>query len=152
RKNNLAVKFLFSFIMLQIMYGAFTAGMHAGKFANTFPTMDGEWIPSGIFSISPLWENFLENPVTIQFVHRLLGCIIVVIVFYLLMFRKRETVNNLKSKGFYFLTLAVAFQFLLGVFTLLSKVNIVLASFHQAGAFVLFTAAVFVLFQYRHGE
>ena len=48
-------------IMLQIIYGAFTAGLKAGYGWNTFPKMAGQWIPDGLLPISPWWKNFLEH-------------------------------------------------------------------------------------------
>jgi len=143
------VKFLFTAIIIQIIYGAFVAGLHAGKFANTFPTMDGEWIPSGILSSQNLLMNFFENPVTIQFVHRTLGSLVLVLIIWIWLVADKKAMNHSQRKGLNFILVAVAIQFLLGVLTLLSKVNIALASLHQIGAFILFSAVIFLLFQFR---
>ena len=136
-------------MLLQIIYGAFVAGLHAGKFANTFPTMDGEWIPSGILSSQNLLMNFFENPVTIQFVHRTLGSLVLVLIIWIWLVADKKAMNHSQRKGLNFILVAVAIQFLLGVLTLLSKVNIALASLHQIGAFILFSAVIFLLFQFR---
>ncbi len=149
KKYSGVIKFLFATVLLQIIYGAFVAGLHAGKFANTFPTMDGEWIPSGIFSSENFIMNFFENPVTIQFIHRSLAIVILVSVTWLWIAADKKAMNHSQKKGLNFLLVAVSIQFLLGVFTLLSKVNITLASLHQVGAFFLFSSVIFLLFHFR---
>jgi heme a synthase len=63
-------------IGVQIVFGAFMAGLHAGIGYNTFPTMNGEWIPSKLLDLTPAWLNFFENTVAIQFTHRTLGTLI----------------------------------------------------------------------------
>ena len=136
-------------ILIQIVYGAFAAGLHAGKITNTFPTMNGEWVPSGIFAMSPGWMNIFENPLTVQFIHRTLAWIILLLAGWLFLYSKRNEMSNPQRKGILFLFLAVLIQFLLGVFTLLSKSEATLASFHQIGAFFLFSVVVFLLFHFR---
>ena len=152
RNYNGLLKFLFVVVMMQIIYGAFVAGLHAGRFANTFPTMDGEWIPSGIFSYQSFPLNIFENPVTVQFVHRIMAMIIVLLTGWIWLSSDKKELNQSQRNGIYFLLFAVGIQFLLGVFTLLSKVNITLASFHQVGAFMLFSSVIFLLFQFRKKE
>ncbi|MBT7619654.1 MAG: COX15/CtaA family protein, partial [Flavobacteriales bacterium] len=61
---------LFILIVLQIIYGAFVAGLEAGKRFNSWPKMNGEWIPQAVYYLDPLWKNFLEGPDGIQFIHR----------------------------------------------------------------------------------
>jgi len=146
------IRLLFACVIIQVIYGAFVAGLHAGKFANTFPTMDGEWIPSGIFSYQNTIVNFFENPVTVQFIHRLMAICIVLLSGWIWISLTGADVNRSQKKGVHFLLVAVSIQFLLGVFTLLSRVNITLASLHQVGAFLLFSSVIFLLFQFRPGK
>ncbi len=143
------LKFLFAVVLVQIIYGAFVAGLHAGKFANTFPTMDGEWIPGGIFSSQSFMMNFFENPVTVQFMHRIMAVVIVLLSGWIWFTADKNEMNRSQRRGVHFLLFAVCVQFLLGVFTLLSNVQIALASLHQVGAFMLFSAVIFLLFQFR---
>jgi cytochrome c oxidase assembly protein subunit 15 len=153
RKNYSGIaKFLFAAVLLQIIYGAFVAGLHAGKFANTFPTMDGEWIPSGTFSSDNFPLNFFENPVAVQFIHRVLASFILILISWLWLVADKKAMNHSQRKGMNFLLFAVAIQFLLGVFTLLSKAEITLASLHQIGAFILFSAVIFLLFHVRNNS
>ena len=58
------------FVFPQTILGAFVAGLRAGAVYNTWPLMDGAWLPDGLLRISPLWHNFLENHLTVQFQHR----------------------------------------------------------------------------------
>ena len=60
-------------VYLQIIAGAFVAGLKGGYSSNTWPLMNGEIIPSGMAYYSPLWMNLFENPLTAQFVHRLIA-------------------------------------------------------------------------------
>ena len=54
---------------LTITWGAFVAGLDAGLVYNTFPLMDGQWIPEGLSVQAPLWVNAFENITTVQFLH-----------------------------------------------------------------------------------
>jgi cytochrome c oxidase assembly protein subunit 15 len=85
------LKYIFIIVILQIIYGALVSGLHAGKFANTFPTMDGEWIPAGISAMTPAYINPFENPVTVQFIHRCLAIAIVILVLVFALRLRKET-------------------------------------------------------------
>jgi cytochrome c oxidase assembly protein subunit 15 len=142
-------KFILVAVVVQIIYGAFTAGLHAGKIANTFPTMDGEWIPSGICAMSPLWKNVFENLLTVQFIHRIIAILIVVLIAVLFFKTRKNHMNSLQKNALTFLIVAVTVQFLLGVFTLIYSVPVALAVVHQVGAFFLFSSVLIVLFQFN---
>jgi heme a synthase len=60
-------------LIMQLLYGALMAGHRAAAAAPTWPRVNGDWIPPGLFSDSPLLLNFIENKITIQFFHRLLA-------------------------------------------------------------------------------
>src|SRR5436190_744062 len=94
-KNNLGgwIRFTLGLVMLQITYGAFVAGLHAGRIANTFPTMDGEWIPSGINSMSPAWMNFSENLLAVQFIHRCIACVLLVLISAMWLAARRKSID-----------------------------------------------------------
>ena len=139
-------RWILGFVILQIIYGAFTAGLHAGRIANTFPTMDGEWIPSGINALSPAYLNLFENLLTVQFIHRVLACTIVILIFVLWGTGRKKILSAYQKKSINACVLAVVVQFLLGIFTLLYHVPVALAALHQAGGFFLFSAVLTVLF------
>ncbi|MBE9562518.1 MAG: COX15/CtaA family protein, partial [Proteobacteria bacterium] len=68
-----------SLIFITMLSGGFVAGLKAGWFFNTFPLMNGQWIPEGILSLEPLWRNFFEDILTVQFNHRLLATLIFIV-------------------------------------------------------------------------
>jgi cytochrome c oxidase assembly protein subunit 15 len=151
-RSSLLPNWILVFVMLQIIYGAFVAGLHAGKIANTFPTMDGEWIPSGIFAMSPIWLNFFENVLTVQFIHRFLAFIIVICVTILWIQSRKNIFSVQQKRAASFCLFAVTIQFLLGIFTLLYKVSITLAMLHQIGGFFLFSSIIVAMFFFQFSE
>lgn len=126
--------FLVPLILLQIAAGGFVAGIDAGMGYNTWPKMDGAWIPQGLWVIEPAWRNIFENALTVQFHHRLLAYII-------LLFTAWHVWNSFTPSAFavFYITLA---QVGIGITTLLFHVPIPLALLHQAAAFVLLASAV----------
>jgi len=130
-------------VIIQIIYGAFTAGLHGGKVYNTFPKMGDEWFPSTIVAMTPLWTNFFENFIGVQFIHRYLGTLLVLLGFGLVYLYRKQPLPELSSPVLFFI-LALVVQFTLGVTTLLYAAPITLAALHQIGGFVLFSSIVFL--------
>jgi heme a synthase len=127
---------LIGLVLVVMTFGAFMAGLRAGWSHNTFPTMSGYWIPPGLFDLQPWWSNFFENGTTIQFVHRWLAKLLVLGVLALLI-RARRTET--------FVAAGMALvQMCLGIATILTGVDIALASLHQAGAVLLLTTLIVV--------
>ena len=135
-------------IFITIMSGGFVAGTHAGFAFNTFPLMDGRLIPNGLFELSPLWKNFFENIVTIQFDHRLLATLLFIIIptfwYKVGKVTTGSDFQTLARLGSHLLLAALALQITLGISTLLLIVPVALAATHQAGAILLLTTAIFV--------
>jgi cytochrome c oxidase assembly protein subunit 15 len=131
-------------IFLTVLSGGFVAGTDAGFVYNTFPLMDGRWIPEGILQLSPAWRNLFENVITIQFVHRLMAittfCCIVSAWLWALGLPLPSRVRS----AFHCLFGAGILQVIIGVSTLLFVVPVPLAAAHQAGAMILFSAALWV--------
>jgi heme a synthase len=127
---------LIGFVLVVMTFGAFMAGLRAGSSHNTFPTMSGYWIPPGMFDLQPWWINFFENGTTIQFVHRWLAKLLVLGVLALLI-RARRTET-------YIAAAMALVQMSLGIATILTGVDIILASMHQAGAVLLLTTLIVV--------
>jgi len=133
-------------LILQITYGGMTAGLKAGHVSDTWPLMFGRWLPPGLFNS---WINLFESPQTIVFIHRWLawlGLIAVPVVFYFV--RKQNYPQDIQ-KGLLWLVGAVALQITLGVLTVLSYVNIVIALVHQANALLLFGLGIYFLHRFR---
>jgi cytochrome c oxidase assembly protein subunit 15 len=139
-------------IFLTMVTGAFVAGTRAGFAFNTFPLMDGQLIPDGLFYEKPLWRNFFENIVTVQFDHRVMATVLfVVIPLFWWKAAGRTTQPRIKT-GLNLLLIALIIQLALGISTLLLVVPVALAAAHQGGALVLLTASLFVNQQLRrHG-
>lgn len=136
-------------IFITILSGGFVAGTHAGHAFNTFPLMDGRLIPVGLFEMSPLWRNFFENIVTVQFDHRVMATLLFLIIpAFWWSLRKTQQESHIRT-GANLLLAALALQITLGISTLLLVVPVPLAAAHQAGAVILLTTSVFVSHQLR---
>ena len=136
----------FVILIIQISYGGFTAGLKAGHVSDTWPTMMGALIPPNLFTS---WINIIESPQTIVFIHRWfawLGIILVPAVFYIV---KKQNYPADIQNGLKWLIGVVALQITLGVLTILSYVNIVIALIHQANAIFLFGLAVYFIHRFR---
>ncbi len=131
-------------IFIQVILGAFVAGLHAGMVYNTFPLMDGRFIPTGLFELTPWYRNLGENVTTVQFEHRIWAFCVVGLIVYLLFLARKNQISGLPFKFICSLVVMVIIQFSLGVATLLNAVPVPLASIHQMGALVLFALSLCV--------
>ncbi len=127
---------LIGLLFVVLIWGAFVAGLRAGASHNTFPTMSGYWIPPGLFDLQPWWINPFENGTTVQFVHRWLAKLLVLGVLAMA-WRVR------RPEAFAAAAMALV-QLGLGIATILSGVDIGIATAHQAGAVLLLTALLVV--------
>ncbi|MDX1586149.1 MAG: COX15/CtaA family protein [Balneolaceae bacterium] len=132
-----------SVFTVQLIWGAFTAGLDAGYIYNTFPLMNGEWLPQNAWNMQPVLVNLLENPGTVQWVHRIVGTLLLLLVAGL-WFR---TINTPVKKSLPFkagsLLLLIVIQYLLGVFTVLYQVPVSLGVLHQGFALIFWVGWVF---------
>ncbi len=136
-------------VFVTILSGGFVAGTHAGFAFNTFPLMDGRLIPVGLFDHSPLWRNFFENIVTVQFDHRVMASILfLTIPVFWWSVKNTEQESHIRI-GLNLLLAALALQITLGISTLLLVVPVTIAAAHQAGAVILLSASIFVSHQLR---
>ena len=137
-------------LLIQIIWGAFVAGLDAGLIHNHWPLMnDGEWIHETVYTEQvPLWKNFVEGKSGVQFFHRYMAYTVVAIIVFI-WYRTRKLQLTLPQKnGIYVLSLLVLVQFILGVFTLILQVPVVLGVLHQVTAFFLLAAMTFVLHRF----
>jgi heme a synthase len=136
-------------IFLQVVAGAFVAGLKAGLTYNTWPLMDGRLIPSGLGSMSPWYANLFENITAVQFNHRMLAYLVVAAVAWhgWQLIRSADDERLRVSAGV--LMAAVLAQGIIGIWTLLWIVPLPLGLAHQGGAAVLFAIAVRHLFLVR---
>ncbi len=138
------ITLLTGLVFITILSGGFVAGLKAGHAYNTFPLMDGRWVPEVIFMLEPAWRNFFENIATVQFDHRLLAMVVFVSVcaFWLANLRGQHT--RQLGIGLHLLMAAVVLQVALGISTLLLHVPVALAATHQAGALLLLSVLLFL--------
>jgi len=132
-------------VFLMMLSGGFVAGTKAGFIMNTFPKMNGQWVPESWLAMTPLWRNFFENAVTIQFIHRCFAIVVLVSVgisFALSLKQHFKTANT-------WVVLILIGQICLGISALVMKVPLALGAAHQAGAVALFAAALFVAHRAR---
>jgi cytochrome c oxidase assembly protein subunit 15 len=127
-----------------ILAGGFVAGTRAGHAFNTFPLMDGEFVPRGALALEPWWRNFFENIATVQFDHRALGYALVLAVFAYWTLAQRAALPAGIRRAFHLLLIATLAQAMLGVATLLWSVPVALGAMHQAGALAVLTVALYL--------
>ena len=139
-------------IILQIIYGAFTAGLQAGYGWNTFPKMAGQWIPEGLFPFSPLWKNLFEHHMTVQFIHRWIGVLLCFLIPGFWRYTRGLTLTDHQNTATLLLLYVVIAQGGLGILTLLWIVPVWMGVLHQAGAFLLLAAWVYTYFLISHAE
>ncbi|MBI1215025.1 MAG: heme A synthase [Alphaproteobacteria bacterium] len=143
-------------VAVTMTWGAFVAGLRAGWLYNTFPTMDGYWLPPELFKYTPMWKAFFAEPATVQFTHRVLA----ISTFALLIFTSlkgqalggAQNLSRRAGKLFVAVTAMALVQVSLGISTLLSHVEIYLATLHQAGALTLLTLLVWLLHEIPQKE
>ncbi len=137
-------------LLLQIIYGAFVAGLDAGLLHNHWPLMnDGALIHESVYiEQSPVIKNFIEGKSGVQFVHRYLAYVVVGFILYIWFRSKKIKKNSMQTNAINMLLGIVCLQFLLGVFTLLYRVPITLGVLHQVVAFFLLATMTFSLHRF----
>ena len=129
---------------VQLYLGALVAGLRAGRVYNTWPDIDGAFIPSAarLFFEEPWWRNLFDNVLTVQFEHRMVAYALLVLALLHLIDVMRAKSPHVVVKGAAWLVAAVTLQAGLGILTLLNQVPMMLGLAHQATAIVVLTLAV----------
>jgi cytochrome c oxidase assembly protein subunit 15 len=148
---GLAAASIAGLIFVMALSGGMVAGTRAGYVYDTFPLMDGRWIPAGLFALDPWFLNFFENITTVQFDHRLIAWTLVLLTPLLWLRARRAQLSECGRLGWNLLLGMLVVQVSLGIGTLLLGVPVILAAAHQAGALLLFSAAIFTLHEVRRG-
>jgi len=135
--------FLF-FLILQIILGAFLAGLDGGLIYNTWPDMNGKFIPTDIDKTDLFKISSSNNPTVIQFYHRLVAYLIIFLLIFLncIYYYKKISMNNINI-----LNIAIFIQILLGIITLMTGVEIKYASVHQLGSIFVLLSFLFIYYK-----
>ncbi len=146
-KIKLPKNFLYFFLIclvIQIILGAFLAGLNGGLLFNTWPDMNGYFLPSDILQKDLYSFNSLNNPSIIQFYHRNIAYLVVILLLILnFLFLKK----NLSFKFLNIFNLTIFLQVLLGIITLITGVKIMYASIHQLGSILVLTSFLFIIYK-----
>jgi cytochrome c oxidase assembly protein subunit 15 len=130
-------------IFVQMLAGALVAGLDAGMGFNTWPLINGAFVPPGLGEASPWYLNLFENPLTVQFDHRMLGYAVVAAALGQAMWLAIERAPQVLIWSGSTLALFAVLQAVIGIWTLLLAVPITLGLAHQAGAIAVFVAALY---------
>ena len=142
--NNRFLTFFLVIILIQIILGAFLAGLNGGLLYNSWPDMNGSFFPDDIIQKDLYNTSSLDNPSIIQFYHRLVAYILIIFLIILnyIFFSKK-----IKSMSIIFFNLAIFFQIILGILTLITGVKIYYASLHQLGSIIVLTSFLFIYYK-----
>lgn len=136
RSLRAAIAIAMALLVVQIVYGAFMAGTHAGLLSSTFPDMNGRYSPAHFFTSV---HDLLDGPAAIHWTHRTLAWALVLAMTALSLLARRERARAVRIAALCVLVMALI-QLTLGAITVILHVPIVWAVTHQAGAFVLLLA------------
>lgn len=149
RKLNL---WLLVLLTIQLVYGAFMAGLHTALVANTWPDINGAWVPAGMFSQGGFLTDIAHNPITIQFIHRGLAYGITILIGLWWWKAAQTPTHSLLHATRYLPLLLVLLQVLLGVLTLLNsqvKIPISYGILHQAVGMLLLLSLIWTYYLSR---
>lgn len=139
------IRFALVLISVTVAWGAFTAGLDAGKIYQTWPLMGGRLVPGEAWAMSPAWLNLVENHATVQFTHRWLAVAAALAVLFAAWRAGRAPIAPRARGAAWAAGAAVVLQVSLGIATLHSGVAIPVAAAHQAGALCVITLLVWLL-------
>ena len=139
-------------VFVQMLLGAFMAGLGAGRAFEDWPTYGGRWIPPGLFDLEPWWINHFENPALVHFQHRTVayGVALLAIGIFVALRRLRAD-KPVRIASIHVLALT-SVQVLLGIVTVTSAVALPLAALHQICALALFASALWLVYATGHKQ
>ncbi len=129
-------------VMIQIFMGGLVAGLDAGLASNEWPKMLGEWVPEDISAMTPLWINWFENPISVQFNHRISAYILLLVILIQWWIAKSSNAEAPHKRRTMIIVVLAFIQAVIGILTVLWEVPINTALTHQAFAVVLLAAVV----------
>lgn len=142
--SNFFLNIFLFLIILQIILGAFLAGMDGGLIYNSWPDMNGSFVPNDINYIDLFLFSSLDNPSVIQFYHRITAYLLIIFLIFLNYFTFK---TNSFSKAILILDIAILLQIILGILTLITGVKIAYASLHQLGSVFVLTSFLYIKYK-----
>ena len=142
--NNSFLNFFFILIILQIVLGAFLAGMDGGLIYNSWPDMNGNFLPNDINNIDLFLYSSLDNPSVVQFYHRFTAYLLFISLLFLNYYTYRTKID---FKPVLILNIAIFVQIVLGIITLITGVKITYASLHQLGSVFVLTSFLYIKYK-----
>ncbi|MBA3674235.1 MAG: COX15/CtaA family protein [Chitinophagaceae bacterium] len=140
-------------LIVQLIYGAFMSGLKAATAAPTWPDINGMIVPDQINHLSPWWRNFLENKITIQFIHRGLAYLLTIMVFIWTMKARKFNSNQLLNKTTWMPLILILIQVALGILTVITAPygnNLIWVGIaHQFTAMLFLMTMIWILFLIR---
>ena len=145
------LKILLSLVSVQILFGAFTAGLKAGYIYPTYPKMGTDWLPqAGIDAFQNMGVmGLFENPILVQFIHRWLAVLVLIFFIDFFLSARKSVLTPIQKKCNQFLIWSIVFQFTLGIFTLINSVPVSLGVLHQLGAVIILTSLIVSMYFYK---
>jgi heme a synthase len=150
RLLNRGLLLIGSLLAVQIVWGAFVAGLKAGHYYPTFPLMGGRLVPTDMFWLEPALRNFVENPIAVQWTHRVIGTILGLAAVAFFVRVQRTGVDTVSGRLNVIFLSSILAQYLLGVLTLVYRVPVSLAVIHQGAAMLVFGIWLWWLHHVRH--
>ena len=142
--SNVFLNIFLILIILQIILGAFLAGMDGGLIYNSWPDMNGSFVPNDITYVDLFLFSSLDNPSVIQFYHRITAYLLIIFLFFLNYIAFK---TNSFSKAILILDIAILLQIILGILTLITGVKIAYASLHQLGSVFVLTSFLYIKYK-----
>ena len=142
--SNLLLLFILKLIVVQIILGAFLSGLDGGLIYNSWPDMNGSFLPNDVGYNDVFNTQLLNNPSIIQFLHRVTAYFL---LFFIIILNFLIIKNNHGTKNIILFDLAILIQIFLGIVTLLSGVEIKYASLHQLGSIFVLTSYLVILYK-----
>ena len=142
--NNSLLNLFFILIVLQIGLGAFLAGMDGGLIYNSWPDMNGNFLPNDINNIDLFLYSSLDNPSVVQFYHRITAYLLFISLIFLNYYTYKTKID---FKPVLILNIAIFVQIVLGIVTLITGVKITYASLHQLGSVFVLTSFLYIKYK-----
>ncbi|MDA9650917.1 COX15/CtaA family protein [Candidatus Pelagibacter sp.] len=139
------VKLFIFLLFIQLVIGAFVSGMDAGKVYDTWPLMGSSYFPDDSKFIEFVDISLFDSPSLVQFIHRNLAYLIVIIYVYLSIFVFKYS-NKIFRKPILIIGLSLFLQVILGILTILSGVKIIYASLHQINSILIILSSLYFLY------